>query len=224
MCGRYTLSSTPARINVRFEVSIDPDWKPSYNVAPGTQVLMVHADSETGERAAEAAYWGFTPGWFKPGGRAPRPINARSEGVAAKPMFKNAFARRRCILPADGFYEWKLLDHGKQPWLIRLRDGEPFGFAGIYEPGNETTDDRPSCAILTTEANTMMRDIHARMPVILEPKDYARWLEPKQTHGAPLLPLLRPYRLDDLIAFPVSTRVNNVRNNDAELLQPVTAA
>ena len=223
MCGRYTLSSTPARINVRFEVSVDPDWKPSYNVAPGTQVLMIRGDAETGERIGEAAYWGFTPAWFKPGGRTPRPINARSEGVASKPMFRNAFARRRCILPADGFYEWKKLNQGKQPWLIRLRDGDVFGFAGIYEPGNETTDNRPSCAILTSEANTMMREIHARMPVIIEPADYQRWLEPKQTHGVTLLPLLQPYEPDNLIAHPVSTRVNNVRHNDADLLQPVAA-
>lgn len=221
MCGRYTLSSTPARINVRFEVDVDPDWKPSYNIAPSTQVLIVRADADTGERIGEAAYWGFTPPWFKPGGRGPRPINARSEGVASKPMFRNAFARRRCILPADGFYEWKALDQGKQPWLIRLRDGEIFGFAGIFEPGNENTGDRPSCAILTTEANSMMQQIHARMPVIVEPENYARWLDPKQTHGVTLLPLLQPYEQDDLVAHPVSTRVNSVRNNDADLLQPL---
>ncbi len=224
MCGRYTLSSTPARINARFEVSVDPDWKPSYNVAPGTEVMMIRGDSETGERTSEAAYWGFTPGWFKPGGRAPRPINARSEGVASKPMFRNAVSRRRCILPADGFYEWKKLDQGKQPWLIRLRDGNVFGFAGIYETGNETTGNRPSCAILTAEANAMMRDIHARMPVILEPQDYARWLDPEQIHGVTLLPLLRPYEPGDLVAHPVSTRVNSVRNNDADLLRPAAPA
>lgn len=224
MCGRYTLSSTPARINVRFEVDVDPDWKPSYNIAPSSQVLMVRAVADTGERIGEAAYWGFTPPWFKPGGRGPRPINARSEGVASKPMFRNAFARRRCILPADGFYEWKALDQGKQPWLIRLRNGEVFGFAGIYEPGNEHTGDRPSCAIVTTEANSMMQQIHARMPVIVEPENYARWLDPKQTHGVTLLPLLQPYEPDDLIAHPVSTRVNSVRNNDAGLLQPLASA
>ena len=136
-------------------------------------------------------------------------------------MFRSAFERRRCILPADGFYEWKALDHGKQPWLIRLRDGDVFGFAGIYETGNETTGNLPSCAILTTEANPMMREIHARMPVILEPKDYSRWLEPKQTHGAALLPLLRPYEPDDLIAFPVGKRV---LRECRDLLQPVTQA
>ena len=224
MCGRYTLSSTPAKINVRFGITIDPDWKPRYNVAPGTDVLIVRTDAENGEHLGEAAYWGFTPGWLKPDRRGPRPINARSEGVAGKPMFRNAFAKRRCILPADGFYEWKALDRGKQPWLIRLRDGAVFGFAGIYEPGNEMTENRPSCAILTTDANAMMQPIHSRMPVILEPDDYARWLDPTQSQTPVLEKLLRPYEPDDLVAFPVSTRVNNVKNDDEGLIHPAPVA
>lgn len=200
---------------------IDPDWKPNYNVAPGTEVLVVRADNDRDERIAEAAYWGFTPSWFKPGGRGPRPINARSEGVSGKPMFRSAFARRRCILPADGFYEWQKLDGGKRPWLIHRRDGGLFGFAGIYEPANENTGNRSSCAILTTEANSLMRPIHARMPVILEPDDYAVWLDPTETRTSLLETLLRPSDPDVLTAVPVSTRVNNVRNNDKDLLRPV---
>ncbi len=221
MCGRYTLSATPARINSQFSVTVDPEWKPSYNVAPGTSVLIVRDRGERPERIAEAAYWGFTPPWFKPGAPGPRPINARSEGVSSKPMFRNAFARRRCIFAADGFYEWQKLESGKQPWLIRQRDSGVFGFAGIYEPAGETTGNRPSCAILTTEANRLMRPIHARMPVILEPDDYANWLDPGQTQASALETLLRPYQPDDLVAMPVSTRVNNVRNNDEDLLRPV---
>ncbi len=224
MCGRYTLSATPARINTQFNVTVEPEWKPSYNVAPGTGVLIVRASDDSAGRVAEAAYWGFTPSWFKSGGKAPRPINARSEGVSSKPMFRSAFAHYRCILPADGFYEWKKLDGGKQPWLIHQRDGGVFGFAGIYEPANETTGNRPSCAILTTEANPLMRTIHARMPVILEPDDYAGWLCPTPQQTAALEKLLRPYRPDDLVATPVSSRVNNVRNNDRDLLRPVEEA
>ncbi|MGD2139739.1 MAG: SOS response-associated peptidase [Burkholderiales bacterium] len=220
MCGRYTLSSTPARINARFEVTIDPDWKPNYNIAPGTNVLIVHADADSDERVSAPAYWGFTPSWIKPGASAPRPINARSEGVAGKPMFRAAFARRRCILPADGFYEWKALERGKQPWLIRMRDGGLFGFAGIYEPGNEMTQGRPSCAILTTQANALMRPIHNRMPVILEPDDYARWLDPGERDTPALEELLRPSITDELVAFAVSTRVNNAKNNDESLIRP----
>jgi putative SOS response-associated peptidase YedK len=224
MCGRYTLSATPARINTQFSVSTDPAWQPNYNVAPGTGVLIVRALPEGPERIAETAYWGFTPPWFKAGGKAPRPINARTESIASKPMFRHAFARRRCILPADGFYEWKKLDNGKQPWLIRQRDGEVFGFAGIYEPATEFTGDRPSCAILTTEANQLMCAIHARMPLILRPGDYSRWLDPGSSKTTELEELLRPCDPDFLVAVPVSTRVNNVRNNDEGLLRPANAA
>jgi putative SOS response-associated peptidase YedK len=223
MCGRYTLSSTPARINTQFSVTVDPERKPNYNVAPGTDVLIVYTDSDSGARRSDAAYWGFTPSWVKPGGSGPRPINARSEGVATKSMFKNAFARRRCILPADGFYEWKALDHGKQPWLIRLRDQGVFGFAGIYEPANDTTGNRPSCAILTTEANRLMRAIHQRMPVIIGPDDYDQWLKPAPTLSG-IGQLLRPYQPDDLVAYPVSTRVNSTKNNDENLIRPLPDA
>lgn len=224
MCGRYTLSSTPARINVRFEVAIDPDWKPSYNVAPGTDILIVHADASRGGRIGEAAYWGLTPSWFNPGKPGPRPINARAEGLAGKPMFRNAFAKRRCIVPADGFYEWKALGRGKQPWLIRRRDGDVFGFAGIFETGNENTGNRPSCAIVTTSANTLMQPIHDRMPVILHADDYAAWLDPEQPQTTTLERLLRPCPPDDLVAFAVSTRVNNTKNNDEALILPVDEA
>ncbi|NIO42318.1 MAG: hypothetical protein GTO41_20480 [Burkholderiales bacterium] len=220
MCGRYALSSTPAQINARFAVRVYPDWKPSYNVAPGTQVMIVHAQAAAGTRVAEPAHWGFTPSWLKPDGRGPRPINARCESVADKPMFRNAFAQRRCILPADGFYEWKRLDHRKQPWLIRMRDGGVFGFAGIYEPGNKITANRPSCAILTTGANELMDPIHSRMPVILTPDDYERWLDTTEQHAAVLEKFLHPYEGQDLIAYPVSERVNNTRNNDEALTHP----
>ena len=221
MCGRYTLSATPARINVQFSVAADPELKPRYNIAPGTEVLMV-LDADSG-RKAEPAFWGFTPAWFKPGSRAPRPINARSEGAAEKPMFKHALARRRCILPADGFYEWQKREQGKLPWLIRQSDGSVFGFAGIYESGNEVTEGRPSCAILTTGANTLMQPIHQRMPVILRPEDYDAWLAP-DANSSDVQSLLRPYPADDFVAHPVSTRVNNTRNDDASLVEPLPSA
>ena len=223
MCGRYNLSATPARINTQFSVTVDPEQTPRYNISPGTNVLMVVSDTQSNARRGEAAYWGFTPAWVKPGSSGPRPINARSETAASKSMFKSALARRRCIVPANGFYEWQKQEHGKQPWLIRLRDGDVFGFAGIYEPANDTTGDRPSCAILTTSANPLMHPIHQRMPVILSPEDYSNWLAP-----ASELPdierLLRPYQADDLIAYPVSTRVNNTRNDSPELTQQLPDA
>ncbi len=224
MCGRYSLSSTPARINSQFKVPVDPDLAASYNVAPGTNVLMVCADSESGERLSEPAYWGFTPGWLKPGKSGFRPINARAETVAAKPMFRRAFERRRCILPADGFYEWKALANGKQPWFIKARDDSLFGFAAIYEAGGELTSNRPSCAIVTTQANTLMQSIHDRMPVILDLRDYARWLDPSETSTEDAVNLLRPFDPDQMTAYPVSTRVNTPKNNDEDLIRAVAVA
>jgi putative SOS response-associated peptidase YedK len=224
MCGRYSLSSTPARINSQFSVPVDPDLVPSYNVPPGTNVLMICCNEESGERQSGPAHWGFTPGWLKPGKSGFRPINARAESVASKPMFRRAFERRRCILPADGFYEWKALPQGKQPWFIKSSDDGLFGIAAIYEQGNELTGNRPSCAIVTTEANTLMQSIHDRMPVILDPGDYARWLDPSETHADKVVDLLRPIDADRMTAYPVSTRVNTPKNNDADLIRAVAAA
>jgi putative SOS response-associated peptidase YedK len=224
MCGRYSLSSTPARINSQFNVTIDLELVPSFNVAPGTNVLTIYRDSEMNETTGRLAHWGFTPGWLKPGKSGFRPINARGETVASKPMFRRAFARHRCILPADGFYEWKVLAQGKQPWFIRPGDDSLFGFAAIYEDGNELTGNRPSCAIITTQANALMQTIHERMPVILDPGDYARWLDPAETQADDVADLLRPFDADRMTAYPVSTRVNTPTNNDADLIRPVEAA
>ena len=221
MCGRYSLSSTPARINSQFSVPVDPGLVPGYNIPPGTNVLMIRCSGESGERLSGPAHWGFTPGWLKPGKSGVRPINARAESVASKPMFRRAFERRRCILPADGFYEWKALPQGKQPWFIRPSDDRLFGFAAIYETGNELTGNRPSCAIVTTEANTLMQSIHNRMPVILDPGDYARWLDPSETHADAVVDLLRPFDPGRMMAYPVSTRVNTPKNNDEELISPL---
>jgi putative SOS response-associated peptidase YedK len=221
MCGRYTLSATPSRISTRFSVAIESPHQPSYNIAPGGTVLIVF--EQAGDRRCGNAYWGFTPAWVKPGARAPRPINARSEGVANKPMFRQAFARRRCLLPADGFYEWQVLGRGKQPWLIRLRDGDVFAFAGIYEPANELAGNMPSCAILTTGANPLMQPIHQRMPVIVEPDDYDRWLDPTPPDSG-IEQLLRPYQRDDMLAYPVSARVNSARHDDEGLIEPLQPA
>ncbi len=224
MCGRYSLSSTPARINAQFQVPVDAQLVPSYNITPGTNVLMICAAAESGERLSQLAYWGFTPAWLKPGRSGVRPINARGETVASKAMFRRAFERHRCILPADGFYEWKALTKGKQPYFIKARDDSLFGFAAIYETGNELTKNRPSCAIVTTQANTLMQTIHDRMPVILDQSDYARWLDPQQTRSEEIVDLLRPFDAGEMTAYPVSTRVNTPKNNDEGLIRAVEAA
>jgi putative SOS response-associated peptidase YedK len=224
MCGRYSLSSSPARINSQFNVPVDPDLVPRYNVTPGTKVLMIVGDGESGQSLSELAHWGFTPGWLKPGKSGFRPINARSESVASKPMFRRAFEHRRCILPADGFYEWKALADGKQPWFIRARDDSLFGIAAIYEKGNELTENRPSCAIVTTEANTLMQSIHDRMPVILDRSNYMHWLDPAATDANDVATLLRPFDSKLMTAYPVSKRVNTPKNDDEDLITPLEGA
>lgn len=224
MCGRYSLSSTPACINSQFNVPVDPDLVPSYNITPGTNVLMVCADGDSGERLSTPAHWGFTPGWLKPGKSGFRPINARGETVASKPMFRRAFEQHRCILPADGFYEWEALPDGKQPWFIKPHDDSLFGFAAIYESGNELTGNAPSCAIVTTKANTLMQSIHDRMPVILDPDDYTRWLDTSAHSAVKAIGLLHPFDPGRMTAYPVSKRVNTPKNNDQDLIRPVEAA
>ena len=167
--------------------------------------------------------WGLVPAWAKDAKTGYSTINARSEEVASKPAFREAFKKRHCLIPADSFYEWMRLDaKSKRPFAIALKSGEPLAFAGLWESWRPK-DGTPleTFTILTTSENELMRPIHDRMPVILEPKDYARWLDA----GAPARPavdLLRPYSAELMNAWPVSDRVGNVRNNDAALLEPLS--
>lgn len=223
MCGRYSLSATPQVIGRQFGVQVDPDLKPRYNVPPGTDVLVVRSETESGQRLAQQMHWGFTPSWAKPDDKRPRPINARAESVSEKPMFRNAFRSRRCILPADGFYEWKVLERGKQPYFVHPANDPLFGFAGIYEVGRTDDGYQLSCAVLTTGANAAMKRIHERMPVILPPEAYSRWLDPKLNSPAVLERLLVAIEAEDIAAYPVSTRVNAVKNDGPELIRPLEA-
>jgi putative SOS response-associated peptidase YedK len=190
-----------------------------YNVAPSQRVLAVVNDGE-GNHFKEFK-WGFVPHWAK----GPKPrymINARSETVAEKPTFRSAFSNRRCLIVADGFYEWRKSGKTKVPMYIRDVSGRPWGFAGIYETrttaeGAEAT----SCAILTTEANDVMSKIHNRMPVIIDPEDRELWLDPEVTDPEVLLPLLRPYDGDRMEVHPVSTDVNSPANDSPDLIRPL---
>lgn len=223
MCGRYSLSATPQVIGRQFGVRVNADLKPRYNVAPGTDVLVVRTDPDSAERVAEPMHWGFTPSWAKPDGGRPRPINARAEGVVDKPMFRNAFRSRRCILPADGFYEWKVLERGNQPYFIRPANEPLFGLAGIFELRKTDEGLQPNCAILTIGANAAMKRIHDRMPVILSPEKYASWLDPKLTDAAELESMLVAIDPEAIITAPVSTLVNAIGNDGPDLLQPLEA-
>jgi putative SOS response-associated peptidase YedK len=220
MCGRFTLGATAATLAAQFDLANVPTWTPHYNIAPTQEVLVVLQPSPQANREARLHRWGLIPPWAKDPSIGNRMINARAETVATKPAFRRAFKERRCLLLADGLYEWQRQERRKQPFYIRLRDGRPFAFAGLWEhwEGSEGMAIQ-SCTILTTTSNEVVGRIHDRMPVILNPTDYDRWLDPSIQEPAVLKPLLRPYSADEMMAYPVSTRVNNPANDSPECVE-----
>lgn len=227
MCGRFALM-TPTEMLVKLfdvpETAVEslPPSVPRYNIAPTQPVAAIRLN-ENGERDFTFFHWGLIPSWSKDIQIGSRMINARSETVTEKPSFRNAFKRRRCLIPADGFYEWQKQADGKQPMFIRPSEGaeRPFALAGLWEfwsdPDGGTIQ---SCTILTTSPNELMAPIHNRMPVIIEPEDYDLWLNP-ESDPEQGLHLLRPYPAEKMVAYPVSTLVNNPRNDAAQCIQPV---
>ncbi|MDP8952934.1 MAG: SOS response-associated peptidase [Actinomycetota bacterium] len=195
-----------------------PEVPPSYNVAPTQEVAAVLV--EGGERRLEMLRWGLIPSWADEPQIGSRMINARSETVSEKPSFRGAFRKRRCLIPADGFYEWQRTDNGKQPYHIHARDGSPFAFAGLWESWSGDEGEIRSCTILTTEANEVVGEVHHRMPVIVAPEDYETWLDPDLHDADWLAPLLTPYPSEALEAYPVSRFVNNPSNNDERCVEP----
>ncbi len=222
MCGRFS-QGTPADILAQlFQLADIPSWTPRYNIAPTQLVPTVVVTSEHPSRQFRAWRWGLIPSWAKDPSIGSRMINAQAETASTNPAFRAAFRRRRCLMLADGFYEWQQLGRRKQPFHVRMRDGTPFAFAGLWEhwkgPDGAAID---SCTLLTTEPNDLIRTFHHRMPVILDPKEYDLWLDPGIQEPQRLQPLLRPYSSDDLAAYPVSTRVNNPANDTPDCIQPL---
>lgn len=221
MCGRFTLDTPSEALADLFQVEAAPSMKPRYNIAP-TQPVAAVRRSLAGEREILLMHWGLIPSWAKTPEMGNRLINARSETAAEKPSFREAFKRRRCLVPTDGFYEWQRVDRRKQPYYIRMAGGEPFALAGLWEhwegPDGMVIE---SCAILTTEANALLRPIHNRMPVIIDPGDYQRWLEAEAHETGALAPLMQPYPEGRLSAIPVSPRVNNPKNDDPRCIEPL---
>jgi putative SOS response-associated peptidase YedK len=209
--------------NLLLDLGVDeaPDeLEPRYNIAP-TQSIAVVRQFEDGLRSCDLLRWGLIPSWAKDPAIGNRTINARAETVAEKPAFRAAFRRRRCLVLADGFFEWRK-EGKKQPYYIRMRDEGPFAFAGLWErwaPGAEDSA-LETCNLITTDANELMRDMHDRMPVILPREDYGTWLDPAIQDTQQLLALLQPYKSEAMIANPVSTRVNNPKHDDAECIAP----
>jgi putative SOS response-associated peptidase YedK len=228
MCGRYTLTNPdPVKLAQRFMLgeSAVPKLEPRFNVAPTDPVLAVRR-TEEGVREAGRLRWGLVPGrWAEKSGSRPL-INARAEGLLKQPAFAEPFQERRCLIPADGFYEWRRDERGRRPFWIARNDGEPFAFAGIWAalPARASGDEGErlhSCAIVTTETNDLIRPIHDRMPVILDPSVEATWLDPEGDEEE-LLAILRPLASDQLALREISDAVNDVRNDGPELLEPRT--
>ncbi len=223
MCGRYSLT-TPVEAMARVFGFPGPwpNLPPRYNIAPTQTVPVLRAAAGGGVELAQVR-WGLVPSWAKDPSAGARMINARAETVAGKPAFRAAFRRRRCLVPADGFYEWRKTPDGRrQPWRIARPDGAPFAFAGLWERWEKAADGTPleTCTIVTTAANDVLRPIHPRMPVILDPADFAAWLDPATPPGAAAA-LLRPAPNAWLVAVPVSTRVNDVRHDDPGCIEPL---
>jgi putative SOS response-associated peptidase YedK len=221
MCGRYELHTQPAAIALAFGLTHPPAIQARYNIAPMQLVPIVRVNAH-GERELVQMRWGLVPRWAKDPSIGARMINARAETAATRGAFRHALARRRCLVPADGFYEWQALPSGKQPMHVARRDATPFGMAGLHErwlsPDGEVLD---TCTILTTQANAQLRPLHERMPVIVPPEHYARWLDHAEHDVADLLAPLPDGLLQ---AHAVSARVNAVRNDDAALIEPVAQA
>ena len=214
MCGRFASTTPPDALASYFgaEAPSDPDHEsaPDYNVAPTRNVAAVRV--REGDRRLDLLRWGLVPRWAKDLRIGSKMINARAETVATKNSFRSAFKKRRCIISADGFYEWqRLADDSKQPMYIHRRDRDPLAFAGLYERWTDAEDLREihTCTIITTTANEMIAPIHNRMPVLLAPKDWDSWLDPENQDGDALQSLLVPAPDSLLEAYPVSTEVNN---------------
>jgi putative SOS response-associated peptidase YedK len=221
MCGRFTLTITPEQLQEAIPGLITPTgMAPRYNIAPSQPVAVVPND---GQNRLDFYVWGLIPSWAKDPSIGSRMINARGETLVEKPSFRSAFRRRRCLIPADGFYEWKQNPggKGKTPMYIKLKSGEPFAFAGLWENWNSPDGSNIlSCTIITTSPNPLMEQIHNRMPVILPREAYERWLEPGEVNPAQLQELIRPYPAEAMTAYAVSTLVNRPENDLAACIQP----
>jgi putative SOS response-associated peptidase YedK len=225
MCGRARLSSDVSEIKIAFGIPPErptPNFPPSWNVAPTDTLPVVRYDTKAGQRSLDMLRWGLIPYWAKDIKVGFANINAKAEGIESKPAFGKAFERRRCLVPVDSFYEWKKTAAGKQPYALALADRGIMALAGVWEnwrsPAGEWIR---SFAIVTTTPNELCAEIHNRMPVTLKPEAWPSWLGEESADQPELKALLTPYPSEDMICWPVSARVGNVKNNDPSLIEPV---
>ncbi len=220
MCGRFTLRQPAERIAREFQLAEVPAIEARYNIAPTQSVLAIRQSPDG--REASMFKWGLIPSWAKDAAIGSKLINARSETVDEKPSYREAFKRRRAIIPVDGFYEWAHTGNKKQPYYFHFKDDRLFGFAGLWEkwrtPDGESLE---SCSILTTEANEVLSTVHDRMPVILDPEAYDLWLDEDERKQELRKELLCPFPGSEMIAYPVSTLINSPQHQGEELVRPI---
>lgn len=223
MCGRYKLSRRKQILEEHF--GADPsevEWEPRYNIAPTQPVPVIRQNPKEPRREMSLVRWGLIPSWAKDASIAATLINARSETANTKPAFRDALQSRRCLVPADGFYEWKRTAKTKQPFCFEVNEGQLFGFAGIWDrwcdPSGKILE---TCSILTTTPNAVTQSVHERMPVILDPDQYDRWLDPGMRDAGVVSELLRPFDARLMRSFPVSARVNHAAHDDEQCSVPV---
>jgi putative SOS response-associated peptidase YedK len=226
MCGRYRLSRRKQIIEEHFDaLSGEEDWSPRYNVAPTQPIPVIRQHPKEPVRELSLMRWGLIPSWAKDSSAAALMINARSETASTKSAFRDALKSRRCLIPADGFYEWKRNGKTRQPYCFEVNEGKLFAFAGIWDRWKDPSGQWvKSCSILTTTPNAVISPVHDRMPVILDPDSYDLWLDPGMTNAAATSELLKPCDGRLMRCFPVSARVNCVANDDEECCAPVELA
>ena len=225
MCGRFTLRAPASVVAEQFALfEVDP-FTPRFNIAPSQPVAVVRSGADlSARRKRHLAWirWGLIPHWAKDASVGNRMINARAESVLEKPAYRSAFVQRRCLIVADGFYEWQKAGSVKRPFFFHLRDDRPFAFAALWESWKAPDNARiESCTLLTTNPNPIVAPIHDRMPVILAPRDYDRWLDATLPKADSLLSLLGPYGGEELVAYPVSPYVNSPPHDDARCIERV---
>jgi len=219
MCGRFALATEKKILEMLFDLEIrtNIDLRPRYNIAPSQQIAGLRLSPQNGEKELTVFKWGLVPFWARDQSIGSRMINARAETVATKPSFREAFKKRRMLIPASGFYEWKKEGKSKQPYYITRKDGRPFSFAGLWEHWGQGGESLQSCAIVTTEPNELLAPIHNRMPVIIPVEKYDNWLSP-ESDANELKYLLAPLTPEELILYPVTPLVNNPANDSTDLL------
>jgi putative SOS response-associated peptidase YedK len=228
MCGRVRLSSDVSEIKLVFSIPPHrptPNFAPSWNVAPTDPLPVVRYDTRAGERSLDVMRWGLVPFWAKDIKVGFANINAKAEGIEGKPAFREAFQRRRCLVPVDNFYEWKKTAVGKQPYAVALADRGLMALAGLWEMWRSHAGERVrSFAIITTTPNELCAELHNRMPVVLKPGAWPAWLGEEPADVPQLKALLASYPAAEMVVWPVSPRVGNVKNNDPSLIEPIAGA